>query len=67
MGKVLPMHLTIREQRQLYIAVVAEVTARLMQGKQHREEREATAHEAHERGLAAVLKAKTTTRRARKS
>lgn len=46
--------LTVRQEAALYIAVVAEVTGRLMQGKPHREEREVTAHEAHHRGLVAI-------------
>lgn len=52
------LKLTRREEGQLYIATVAAVTGRLMQGKAQREERIATAHEAHERGIAAIRKAR---------
>lgn len=52
------MKLSRHELGQLYIAVVAAATGRLMGSKLHREKDQATAHAAHERGLLAVQEAR---------
>lgn len=60
------MHLTRREQVQLYAEVVAATTGRLLQGKPNREERALTANEAHRRGELAVQTAVNSSGRKRK-
>lgn len=57
------MKLTRRQQTQLYIAVWAEVQARLVQGKATRQKPQACAHLAREHAEAAVKEARIRTRK----